>query len=196
MSKEDLVKLGLTEEQAEKVVSMVKADIDGGYVAKADFDQVGVQLKTAKEELKTRDKQLEELKKIDVEGLKAEIQRLQKENKANAEAGEAAIKQIKIDNAVEKALITAKAKNTKAVRALLELEGAELEGDSVKGLDKQIKKLMEATDSSFLFESEEPAPRLTGIKPAESGGERVKSVNDMNYTELCAYMEANPGVRI
>lgn len=196
MLKEKLIELGLTEEQANKVLTMAKADIDGNYIPKLRFDEVNTQLKTAKDDIKTRDSQLEELKKVDVDGLNAEIQRLQEENKANTEANEATIKQLKINNAVEKALINAKAKNPKAVRALLELENAELDGDNIKGLDKQIAELIKAEDSAFLFDNAEAANTLTGVKPNNGGGEPPKSTNEMTYSELCAYMEANPNAQI
>lgn len=196
MLKEKLIEIGLTDEQAEKVLAEAKADIDGNYIPKARFDEINVQLKTAKEEIRTRDTQLEELKKVDADGLNAEIKRLQEENRANTKANEAAIRQIKINNAVDIALLTAKAKNPKAVKALLELDNAELEGDTVKGLDKQIKRLTEAKDSSFLFESTEQTFALTGVKPNDGSGAPTKSTDEMTYTELCAYMADNPNAEI
>ena len=187
MLKEKLTEIGLTDEQIEKVMINVAEN----YVLKEKFEEINEQLKKANIEIKTRDKQLEELEKVDVDGLNAEIKRLREENKANMEANETAIKKLKIDNAVEKALINAKAKNLKAVKALLELDNAELEGNSIKGLDKQIKKLMESDDSSFLFENSNNKPaEFTGIRPND-GISQTKSQEDMTYTELCAYYENN-----
>lgn len=61
---------------------------------------------------------------------------------------------MKIDFAVEKALTGAKAKNIKAVKALLELGEAKLDKDgNVKGLDEQIEKLRSGDDTKFLFEA-------------------------------------------
>lgn len=151
MNKEKLMELGLTEELASKVAK----ELDGNYVPKARFNEVNSELKTAKDQVKDRDSQLETLKKSvgDAEELKKQIETLQNDNKAKDDAHAAEIKQIKIDAAVDKALADAKAKNPKAVKALLDLAKAELADDgTIKGLDAQIKGLTEAEDSKFLFE--------------------------------------------
>lgn len=151
MNKEKLIEMGLTEELATKVAK----ELDGNYVPKTRFNEVNTELKQAKDQVKERDSQLETLKKSvgDSEELKKQIETLQDENKTKDEAHTAEIKQIKIDAAVDKALIDAKVKNLKAVKALLDLDKAELSDDgTVKGLDVQIKTLSEAEDSKFLFD--------------------------------------------
>ena len=83
MNKEDLLKLGLTEEQAEKVLS-VNAEQLKGFIPKVRFDEVNNAKKQAEKDLSERDKQLETLKNStgDVETLKQTIETLQNENKA------------------------------------------------------------------------------------------------------------------
>lgn len=167
MTKEQLVALGLTEEQAEKVVAGF-----GSMIPKSRFDEVNDANKQLKDDIKDRDKQLEDLKKVDAEGLQKKIEELQQTNKSNQDAYDAKIKQMQIDSAVEKALVGAKAKNTKAVKALLDLENAELDGESIKGLEDQLKALQESEDSKFLFNTESPKPNtLKGFKPGEKGNE-------------------------
>lgn len=168
MKKEDLVKLGLDDETAKKVADASAEELKG-FIPKSRFDEVNDSKKQLELDIKTRDEQLEALKKIDAEGLQAEIEKLQGENKAAKEKYEAELKQLQIDNAVEKALIGAKAKNVKAVKALLDLDKAELDGDSIKGLDDQLKKLQESEDSKFLFDAETKSnnPKFKGIKPGE-----------------------------
>lgn len=151
MNKEKLIEMGLTEELATKVAK----ELDGNYVPKTRFNEVNTELKQAKDQVKERDSQLETLKKSvgDSEELKKQIETLQNENKTKDEAHAAEIKQIKIDAAVDKALSDANVKNLKAVKALLDLDKAELSDDgTVKGLDVQIKTLSEAEDSKFLFD--------------------------------------------
>lgn len=182
MKKEDFLKLGLTEEQATKAAEASAEELKG-FIPKSRFDEVNEAKKKLEEDIKTRDKQLEELKKLDAEGLKAQIEKLQGENKAAKEKYQAELKQIQINNAVDKALLTAKAKNTKAVKALLDLEKIELDGESVKGLDDQIKKLIEGEDTKFLFDLETSGkPNFKGIKPGEktdkTGGEQPKTLAD------------------
>ena len=71
MTKEALIALGLTEEQASKVLEGYT-----GYVPKSRFDEVNEAKKKAEANVKERDKQLEELKKSsgDADALKAEIE--------------------------------------------------------------------------------------------------------------------------
>lgn len=153
MNKEKLIEMGLTEELATKVAK----ELDGNYVPKTRFNEVNTELKQAKDQVKERDSQLETLKKSvgDSDELKKQIETLQNENKTKDETHAAEIKQLKIDTAVDKALGEAKAKNPKAVKALLDLEKAELSDDgTIKGLDAQIKALVEAEDSKFLFDTD------------------------------------------
>ncbi len=166
MTKEQLIAMGLTEEQAGKVLA-ASAEEMKGFIPKHRFDEVTEAKKQLEKDLAARDTQLEELKKVDAEGLKVQIEKLQGENKTAKEQFEQQVKQMKIDSAVELALTNAKAKNTKAVKALLDLEKAELDGDTVKGLDDQIKKLTESEDSKFLFSGDEGG--FKGTKPGETG---------------------------
>ena len=59
MKKEDLIAMGLTEEQAKKVMD----SLDGNFVTKARFNEVNEENKTLKQSVADRDKQLEDLKK-------------------------------------------------------------------------------------------------------------------------------------
>ena len=174
MNKEDLLKLGLTEEQAEKVLS-VNAEQLKGFIPKVRFDEVNNAKKQAEKDLSERDKQLETLKNStgDVETLKNTIKQLQDENKASKEQYEANISKIKLDNAIDNALGNAKVKNSRAVRALLDMEKIKFENETLSGLDEQLKALKEAEDSKFLFEEiKEPAkPSFSGVEPGASTGE-------------------------
>ena len=174
MNKEDLLKLGLTEEQAEKVLSANTEQLKG-FIPKARFDEVNNAKKQAEKDLSDRDKQLETLKNStgDVETLKNTIKQLQDENKASKEQYEANISKIKLDNAIDNALGIAKAKNSRAVKALLDMEKIKFENETLSGLDEQLKALKEAEDSKFLFEEvKEPAkPSFSGVEPGASTGE-------------------------
>lgn len=167
MKKEILIAMGLTEEQADKVLEGFK-----GYVPKIRFDEVNETKKTAEAQLAERDKQLEALKKQsgDAEALKAEIEKLQGENKAAATKYAADLKAMQINNAVEREFVAAGAKNIKAVKALLnDLDKAELDGDTVKGLADQIKKLQEDEGSKFLF-GEARKLGVKGMTPKPGNG--------------------------
>jgi len=151
MTKKELIELGLSEEDAKKVEEASKEELKV-YVPKDRFDEVNNRKKQLESDVTERDKQLEELKKNvgNAEELTKQIETLQAENKANNEKHEAEVKEIKITNAIEKSLTGAKAKNIKAVKALLELENVELlEDGSIKDLDKHIKALKENEDTQW-----------------------------------------------
>ena len=201
MKKEELVKLGLTEEEdAEKVAKASEEELKG-FVPKSRFDEVNEARKHAEDSVKERDKQIEGLKSSagDAEKLKQQIDELQQANKEKDSNHALEIKKLKIDNAVDSALNAAKAKNLKAVRALLDLDKAELdENGNVKGLAEQIKKLSEADDSKFMFESS-GKPKMKGAKTGEDGiddNDGKPDTSKMSYDELCQYLSENPDVEL
>lgn len=174
MTKEELMALGLTEEQAAKVLEGYK-----GYVPKTRFDEVNEAKKKAEAIVAERDKQLEALKKAsgDAEALKAEIAKLQDENKAVADRYKADLKALLVNSIVERDLFKAGAKNIKAAKALLnDLDKAELDGENVKGLADQIKKLQEDEGSKFLFEDK--GGQLKGFVPGQKRDDAPIPIGD------------------
>ena len=166
MTRQELEDLGLDKEQADKVLSINKADVeDAGK-------EVQTENANLKKQVKERDKQLEDLKASagDNEELKKQIKQLQEDNKTQAAAHEKELTQLKVDTAVDKALTESGAKNIKAARALLNLDDAALSDDGlVKGLSEQIDKLKADDGSKFLFsEPEQPQTKFTGFQPGSS----------------------------
>lgn len=186
----------LGEAYSEEIDKKVTEQIGKEYAPKSDLDALGEVKAQLEKEVETRDKQIEKLKKIDPEKLQEQITQLQEQNAQDKAAFEAKLKETQINNAVEKSLLTSKAKNIKAVRALLDLENAELlEDGSIKGLTEQIAALQNAKDSAFLFENPKESPILQGLKPGESNVNvptQTVDFSKMSYSEICAYMEANP----
>lgn len=203
MKKDELLKLGLDEEMAEKVANASQEELRG-YIPKARFDEVNNEKKNLETSLKERDTQLENLKNSssDIEAMKKEIETLQSDNKKKDEAHAAEIKKLKIDTAVSLALSNAKAKNEKAVKALLDidLEKAEFtEEGKLKGLDEQIKNLVKGEDTKFLFEEGSKEVKFKGAVPGVSGKVDTDGqidISKMTYSELAAYMAENPDVKI
>ncbi len=200
MKKEDLVKLGLTDEIAEKVAEASTEELKG-YVPKSRFDEVNEARKHAEESVRERDKQIDGLKTAagDAEKLKQQIEQLQTDNKEKDRIHAGEIQKLKLDNAVDSALTAAKAKNLKAVKALLNLDKAEFgEDGSVKGLAEQIQSLQNAEDSKFMFESS-TAPKLKGAKTGDDGihddGGKA-DVSKMSYEEICQFLSENPDAEI
>lgn len=199
MKKEELVKLGLDEETAEKVANASSEELKG-FVPKSRFDEVNNAKKTAEDTVRERDQQIESLKSAgNVDDLKKQIETLQNDNKAKDEAHAAELMKVRVDSDVEAALTEAKAKNHKAVRALLDLTKPELgEDGKVKGLREQIAALTRADDSKFMF-NVSAAPKLKGAKTGENGledGDKGVDTSKMTYDELCAYLSENPDAQL
>ena len=199
MKKEELMKLeGMTEELASKVAEKF-ADEMKGMIPKSRLDEVIQERDTAKNDHANVLKQLGELQKNsgDLETLKEQIQKLKDDAKEAEKTHAAEIQTLKINNAVDTALSGAKALNVKAVKALLNLEGAELDAEgNVKGLSDQIKALQTAEDSKFLFGSS--APTMKGAKIGESGdndgesGMTIEKLRQMSPAERYNYSISNP----
>lgn len=201
MKKEDLVKMGLEDEVAKKVADAIAEEMKG-FIPKARFDEVNTEKKNLETAKATLEGQLETLKNStgDVDSMKKQIETLQAENKTKDETHAAEIKQLKIDAAVDKALTKAKAKNTKAVKALLDLDKAELAEDgSVKGLAEKVKALTEAEDSKFLFDIENKGKGFKGVKPGEKKDgvpDGKPDLSKMSYDELTEFLAENPDVKL
>lgn len=208
MTRKQLEDLGLTKELADSVMKINGDDIENAKgTASTEIKNLQTEVEGLKTQVGDRDKQLETLKASagDNADLKKQIEDLQTENATAKATHESELNQLKIDFAVEKALTGAKAKNIKAVKALLELGEAKLDKDgNVKGLDEQIEKLRSGDDTKFLFEAQKQQKQqqnFKGFQPGASGeqkpgeGEKV-DFSKMSYDELTAYMEANPDAQI
>lgn len=208
MTRKQLEDLGLTKEQADSVMKINGDDIENAKgTAATEIKNLQTEVEGLKTQVGDRDKQLETLKASagDNADLKKKIEDLQTENATAKATHESELNQLKIDFAVEKALTGAKAKNIKAVKALLELDDAKLDKDgNVKGLAEQIEKLTSGDDTKFLFEAQKQTKQqqnFKGFQPGASGeqkpgeGEKV-DFSKMSYDELTAYMEANPDAQI
>ncbi|MBC2579986.1 phage scaffolding protein [Clostridium sp. DJ247] len=136
---------------------LVDSKKQSNYVKKEKFDQIDSERKDYKKQLSDRDKQLEDLK-VKAQGnetLTAEIEKLKADNAKISSDYEAKINQINFDSKFEKALSDYKPKNSKALKALLDMEKVKLDGDTFLGLEEQLKALKES--DAYLFE-----PEVTG----------------------------------
>ena len=171
MNKEELLKLGLSEEQIEKVLS-VNAEQLKGFIPKSRFDEVNNIKKQLEKDLKDRDVQLENLKNSsgDVETMKQTIENLQRDNKVAKDNFEAELAKFKLESAIDTTLLGSNAINTRAVKALLDMDKIKLDGDVLIGISEQIEALKNAEDSKMLFkvtETKQKEPNFSGVKPGE-----------------------------
>jgi len=149
--KELLKKAGIEEAKLDGLIADISKELPKHFIPKDKYNEVAEAKKKLEADLTARDTQLEELKKAagTSEELKAQIEQLQAENQKAAEEWQAKMAQMQLDFAIEKALAAAKAKNAKAVKALLDMEKVKLDGDQLLGIDEQLKALQQS--DPYLF---------------------------------------------
>ena len=124
---------------------------DGNFIPKHRFDEVNDERQNLKDMLKERDDQLKEIKKQakDSDELTTKINDLQEQNKKTVEEYEEKLNSQRFNFAVERELSKAEAKSVKAVKALLDLEKVKMDGDTLIGLEEQVKQVKES--EPYLF---------------------------------------------
>ncbi|MBB6632770.1 phage scaffolding protein [Cohnella thailandensis] len=155
---------GLSGDQIKAITEGVETNYKD-WIPKHRFDEVNTAKKKAEDELKDRDKQLEDLKKSvgDNEELKKQIETLQGENKTAKQNYENEIKDLRMSTALKLAL-AADTHDPDLVVGLLDKTKIELDeaGNVKTGLDDQLKGLR--TGKPFLFK-EQQKPQFKGAKP-------------------------------
>ena len=92
------------------------------------------------------------------------------------------IEKLKLDFALETALLRAGAKNVKATAALIDKDQINLDEEGrATGLDEQIEKLKGDEQTAFLFSTESP---VRGLVPYESGNV-PEDMEKMSYARFC-----------
>ena len=194
MKKAEFVALGISEELAAKAEKASLEELKG-YVEKSKHDEAVEEGKTLKAQVAERDKQLETLKASagDNEELKKQIEDMKKQNADQEKAHKAELAQLKLDNAIDAALTAAGAKNSKAVKALIDVSKVKLgEDGKLTGWDDQIKAVQKS--DAYLFNVQQKN-NFKGFQPGASGDIKPGTDVDMSkmtYEELAAFIENNP----
>lgn len=127
----------------------------GGYVDKGKYDTKVGELDTANNTIKGLKETVGKFDGVDVDKLKKSV--TDWETKYNTD-----IAAVKLDSAVNMALVAAKAKNPKLAKAALDMSVIKMDGENLLGFTEQLDKLKE-TDA-YLFEAE------TKDDPKDNGG--------------------------
>ncbi|WP_313150764.1 phage scaffolding protein [Lysinibacillus capsici] len=167
MKKEDLIAMGLSEEQADAVVSKY-----GTMIPKERFDEVNKAKKTLEDQVKNHETQLKDLqdKAKGNEELQKTITDLQQANETAKTEYEQQLKDERMSAALKLSLHS-KVHDVDLVAGLINKTTIELseDGKVKKGLDEQLKSLQES--KSFLFVPEKQQPTFRGWVPAGGLGE-------------------------
>ena len=194
MTKEQLIEMGLTEEQADKVLAAHK-EVLAGFIPKARFDEVNETKKDLEQQIQERDNQLKDLqgKVKGNEELEKTIKELQEANKATKEQYEDKIKDMTITAAIQSKLTDAKYPDlllTKFDRSKLSIA----EDGTVLGIDEQLTTLKEQYKDLF-------KPDLKGREPNNIGGTPPGTKNPwskehFNLTEQGRILRENPELAV
>lgn len=144
-------------EKIKTLETKINAHVGTTTVPKPVFNETNSKLKEIKEKLKQRADDLKDANvwKKQIEDLTADFTKQLKEKDDALN-----------DYRLTQYLKEQKAKNPKAVKALLDLGKITFEGDDIKGLDEQLE-LMRSGNDSFLFDKPaDTAPKGTGGFPA------------------------------
>jgi vacuolar-type H+-ATPase subunit I/STV1 len=159
---------------------------DGNYIPKGKFDELNNSHKEYKAQLEERDKQLAELKKKAKgnEELTQQLNDLQEANKQKIDEYENKLSKQKLNFKIREEISKEKAKNVKAVEALLDMEKVKMDGETVTGLSDQLKTLKES--DPYLFGDDKPSN--PGANPP---ADPKRTVRD-EYNETKEMLRKNP----
>jgi hypothetical protein len=163
MKREELEKLGLEKEAIDSIMALHGKDIEAN---KAKAAAIEAERDGLKSQLDEAAKAIEGFKALDIEGVKKSADEWKAKAEQAQKDAEKQVYQVRYESALSDALKASKAKNVKAVRALLNEADLKLTDDGLVGLKEQLEKVKPEND--YLFESDVPTPKIVsggGNKP-------------------------------
>lgn len=148
MKKEELLALGLNEEQADKVFELNGKAVEAQKALTAAEAQ---KVEAANQTIAELQAAVKRFDGVDVEKLKNDLDALQKKYDADTS-------RLQLDKALDVALLSSKARDVTAVRALLDAEKITLDNGKLTGLDEQLEVLKKSHD--YMFETETAVPKI------------------------------------
>lgn len=152
--KTDFLKgLNLSQEVIDKIMAENGKDIAAEQKKAEKITQERDSYKLKAESLETQvndaNAEIQKFKDMDIDGIKQAADDWKtKAEKAKSDA-DAQISEMKFDYALTAALTGAKARNSKAVKALLDMDGLKLNDGKIIGLDEQLSQIKE--ENGFLL---------------------------------------------
>lgn len=164
MKTDFLKNLGITEQST---IDAIMAE-NGRDVTKAktDLETYRTRVTDLEGQIATKDGEIAKLTKQvgDVTALNQKIAELEADKTKLTTDLDAKVGEIKKAHAIENGVRDAKAKNVKAVMALLDMSKINYNDDKLEGLSEQLTALQGDESSSFLFGEAQTAP--SGTKPS------------------------------
>ena len=171
------------------------ADLASGkYVDKKKYDDAVAEKDKFETQLNEATETLKGFEGVDVKELQGKVKTLTSELETERNNHKQWVADRDFTDALEKAIAKAGGKNAKAIKGILDIETLKTSKNQEADIEAAVKSVKESDD--YLFESDKPAPRIVGGTGGGSGEFTGKKPSEMTYTELCEYMEQNPGAEI
>lgn len=149
MTTEFLKSLGLEKDVIDKVFAEHGKSIES---LKSDNDALKAQLETAQETIKSANAEIKGYKDLDIDGIQKKASEWEQKAIAAEEKATKEIEALRFDTALSSALTSARARNPKAVRALLNVDALKQTESGIVGLNEQLEAIKK--DNGYLFEPE------------------------------------------
>lgn len=175
MKRKFLEDLGTEADAIEKI--MIESGKDTTAL-KAKIDELTEQLNVKDTIISEKNNKIAELEKVDVEAIK------KSEYERGKTEGSKEIEDFKKQNALDKALLNYKAKDTSILSKMLDMEKVKYNDkfEIVEGLEEQINSIKESHD--YLFDSDKPLPTFTGDIKQPGKAQITKEIfNKMGYQD-------------
>ena len=174
-----------------------KAEIDKAvlenYKTVAEANKLRDARDNYKNELEKAQDALKEFEGVDVKDLQGKITELNNTIKNNQTAFDQKIADMEFDSILDGAISNSGAKNSKAVRALLDIDALK----SSKNQSEDIKTAIEAVkaENDYMFKSEEPYQNqqtvgASGNNHRNSAAKTTDELSKMSFEEYRAYMKS------
>ena len=170
INREFLKGLGIADEAIDKIMN------EHGIFIESNKNKIQTLNQTITDltgQLDSANKQIKAFEDMDIDNIKNAAAEWEEKAKKAQKDSDARIYKMQFDHSLEKALTGAKAKNAKAVQALLNMDELKYEDGKITGLDKQLEAIKK--DNDYLFEAEEgtPPPQFTQQHTFSGGASSV-----------------------
>ncbi len=179
MKTDFLKNLGITEQSViDQIMAENGRDVNA---AKADLNNYKQQVTDLQGQITAKDNEIATLtaKVGEVDTLRTENAQLKTDKTNLTTELNTKVNEMKKEYAIENGVRDFKARNTKAVIALLDRSKITYENDELKGLTEQLETLKTGEDTSFLFGEVKSAPAGTHVHTPPAGGGTPQTSNSL-----------------
>ena len=151
MEREYLEGLKLDNDTIDKIMAEHDKDIDG---LKQQVDTLEAEKESLAGQLGEANRQIEDFRGMDIEGIKQAADDWKTKAEAAEAKAKADVEKLQFDYALNAALTGARARDTRAVTALLDMEGLKLNNGEIVGLKDQLERLK--AEKEFCLRARDP----------------------------------------